>query len=50
VRDAVPFDADVLAWLVSASAAAVAGLAAGAVTAGIVAVGAAPFRKTRPGQ
>jgi hypothetical protein len=49
VRDAVPFDADVLGWLVSASAAAVVGLAAGAVTAGIVAVGAAPFRKAKPG-
>ncbi len=39
VRDAVPFDADVLAWLVSASGAAVVGLAAGAVTAAIVAIG-----------
>ncbi len=49
VRDAVPFDADVLAWLVSATGAAAVGLVAGAVTAAIVAVAAAPFRKAKPG-
>jgi hypothetical protein len=49
VRDAVPFDADVLAWLVSAAGAAMVGLVAGAVTAAIVAIGGAPFRRAKPG-
>ena len=49
VRNAVPFGADVLAWLVSATGAAAIGLVAGAVTAAILAVGAAPFRKAKPG-
>ena len=49
VRDAVPFDADVLAWLASATAAAVIGVAAGALTALVVAVGGAPFRKAKTG-
>jgi predicted DNA repair protein MutK len=48
-RDAVPFDADVLAWLVSATGAAIVGLIAGAITAAVVAVGGAPFRKAKPG-
>ncbi len=48
-RDAVPFDADVLAWLVSAAGAAIVGLIAGAITAAVVAVGGAPFRKAKPG-
>jgi hypothetical protein len=45
VRDAVPFDADVLAWLVSALSAALVGLAAGAVTAAIMAL----VGKAKPG-
>jgi predicted DNA repair protein MutK len=49
VRDAIPFDADVLAWLVSAGGAAIVGLIAGAVTAAVVAVGGAPFRKAKTG-
>jgi uncharacterized protein len=49
VRDAVPFDADVLAWLVSALSAALVGLAAGAVAAAIVALFGAPFGKAKPG-
>jgi uncharacterized protein len=48
VRDAVPFDADVLAWVVSASGAAIVGLIAGAITAAVVLVGGAPFRKAKP--
>ncbi len=48
-RDAIPFDADVLAWLVSAGGAAIVGLIAGAVTAAVVAVGGAPFRKAKTG-
>jgi predicted DNA repair protein MutK len=48
VRDAVSFDADVLAWLVSATGAAIVGLIAGAITAAVVAVGGAPFRKAKP--
>ena len=40
---------DVLAWLIAATGAAVVGLVAGAVTAAIVAVGGAPFRKAKPG-
>ena len=47
VREAVPFDADVLAWVVSAGGAAIVGLIAGAVTAAVVAIGGAPFRKTK---
>jgi predicted DNA repair protein MutK len=39
VREAVPVAGDVLAWLVSATGAAVVGLASGALTAAIVAVG-----------
>jgi hypothetical protein len=49
VREAVPVAGNVLAWLVSATGAAVVGLGAGAVTAAIVAVGGAPFRKAKPG-
>ena len=49
VRDAVPFDADVLAWLVSALSAALVGLAAGAVAAAIVALFGSPFGKAKPG-
>jgi uncharacterized protein len=49
VRADVPFDADVLAWLVSAAGAAIIGLLAGAVGAVVVAVGWAPFRKAKPG-
>jgi uncharacterized protein len=48
VRDAVPFDADVLAWVVSASGAAIVGFIAGAITAAVVLVGGAPFRKAKP--
>jgi len=48
-RDAVPAGGDVLAWLVSAAGSAVVGLAAGAVTALLVAMGKAPFRTTREG-
>jgi uncharacterized protein len=47
VRDAVPFDADVLAWVVSATGAAIVGLIAGAITAAVVAIGGAPFRKAK---
>jgi uncharacterized protein len=46
---AVPVAGDVLAWLISATGAAVVGLVAGAVTAAIVAIGGAPFRKAKPG-
>ena len=49
VREAVPVAGDVLGWLVSATGAAVVGLVAGAVTAAIVAIGGAPFRKAKPG-
>jgi uncharacterized protein len=49
VREAVPFDGDVLAWVVSAVGAAIVGLIAGAITAAVVAVGGAPFRKAKPG-
>jgi uncharacterized protein len=47
VREAVPFDADVLAWVVSATGAAIVGLIAGAITAVVVAIGGAPFRKAK---
>jgi predicted DNA repair protein MutK len=49
VREAVPFDGDVLAWVVSAAGAAIVGLIAGAITAAVVAVGGAPFRKAKAG-
>ena len=49
VRAAVPVAGDVLAWLVSATGAAIVGLAAGALTAAVVAVVGAPFRKTKAG-
>jgi uncharacterized protein len=47
VREAVPFDADVLAWVLSAAGAAIVGLIAGAITAAVVAIGGAPFRKAK---
>ncbi len=49
LRAAVPVAGDALAWLVSATGAALVGLAAGAVTAAIVAIGGAPFRKRQAG-
>ena len=49
VRAAVPVAGDVLAWLVSATGAAIVGLVAGALTAAVVAVVGAPFRKTKAG-
>ena len=50
VRAAVPVAGDVLAWLVSATGAAIVGLIAGAVTAAVVAVVGAPFRKAKAGR
>jgi predicted DNA repair protein MutK len=49
LRQALPFAGDVLAWIVSATGAAVVGLIAGAITAAVVAIGGAPFRKTKTG-
>jgi len=45
IAAAVPFDADILAWLASAAAAALIGLVAGAVVAAVVWMVRAPFRK-----
>lgn len=49
VRAAVPLGGDVLAWAVSAASAAIVGLAAGAVTAAVITIGGAPFRKAKTG-
>ncbi len=47
VRDAIPYDADLLAWLVSATGSAIVGLAAGAATAAVLAIGKTPFRRAK---
>lgn len=49
VRAAVPLGGDVFAWAVSAASAAIVGLAAGAVTAAVITIGGAPFRKAKTG-
>ena len=49
VRTAVPVVGDVLAWLVAATSAAIVGLVAGALTAAVIAVVGAPFRKAKSG-
>ena len=48
VRMAVPIASDVFAWVAGASGAAIVGLAAGAVTALVVALVVTPFAKTKP--
>ncbi|MFA5901055.1 MAG: DUF808 domain-containing protein [Hyphomicrobium sp.] len=47
VSNALPQAGEVTAWIVSATGFAVVGLLAGAVTAALVAIGRAPFRKTK---
>ena len=49
VGAAVPLAGDVAAWLVSAAGAAIVGLVAGAITAAVVAIVGAPFRKATAG-
>jgi len=49
VRDAIPLAGDALAWIVTAAGSALAGLVAGGVTALLVAVATAPFRKASEG-
>jgi predicted DNA repair protein MutK len=49
VRDALPVGGEIAAWLVSAAGSAVVGVIAGAVTAAVVWVARAPFRKPEPG-
>jgi len=50
VGNAIPFDGDILTWVVSAAGAALLGLVAGAITAAIVAIVRLPFRKAAQGQ
>jgi predicted DNA repair protein MutK len=49
VSAAVPLGGQVLAWLVTATGAGLIGLVAGAITAALVAIGGAPFRKANAG-
>jgi predicted DNA repair protein MutK len=49
VREAIPLGGEILAWLVSAIGATVVAVVAGAVTALLVAIGKAPFRKIKTG-
>jgi predicted DNA repair protein MutK len=49
VSSAVPVGSSVLAWLVTATGAGIVGLVAGAITAALVAVVGAPFRKAKAG-
>lgn len=50
IGDAIPFDGDILTWVVSAAGAALLGLVAGAITAVIVAIVRLPFRGATQGQ
>ncbi|MTD94027.1 DUF808 family protein [Hyphomicrobium sp. xq] len=49
VAGAVPLAGGVASWLVTATGSAIVGLVAGAVTAAVVAIGGAPFRKRQAG-